>query len=394
MRLSIRWRLTLWNTLALAVVLAGFAALVYAPARATPCYEQTDRTLLAGCRRAASTTDGSRPTPTSGCATGSTSSRSTRASSASSTARRARSLLATPRSWPRTASRRAASGGTRPHRLRDADAARHGAAARSSSGRLAAGRPRLTVLPPGPAGGGRSRAGASSWRRCCLAVPLALAVGRRLALPAGPQGPGPGGAAAPLDRRDHRRPPRPPAAGRQPRRRAGPAGRDDQRHDRPAGAVVRRGPPLHRRRLARAADAADRHPHRGRGRPEQGRSTPAEQPAAAGQHPGGVRAADPADRPAADPGRARTPGVAAQVREPVDLAGPGRGRRGDHAAAGRGEGRCGCALEADGPRRGARATSGRLRQVLLQPARQRHQVHAGGRDGRRARRARRARMPS
>jgi heavy metal sensor kinase len=29
MRLSIRWRLTLWNTLALAVVLAGFAALVY-----------------------------------------------------------------------------------------------------------------------------------------------------------------------------------------------------------------------------------------------------------------------------------------------------------------------------------------------------------------------------
>src|SRR5262249_53417779 len=29
MRLSIRWRLTLWNTLALAVVLLGFAALVY-----------------------------------------------------------------------------------------------------------------------------------------------------------------------------------------------------------------------------------------------------------------------------------------------------------------------------------------------------------------------------
>ena len=29
MRLSIRWRLTLWNSLALAAVLAGFGALVY-----------------------------------------------------------------------------------------------------------------------------------------------------------------------------------------------------------------------------------------------------------------------------------------------------------------------------------------------------------------------------
>jgi heavy metal sensor kinase len=47
MRLSIRWRLTLWNTLALAVVLLGFAALVYA-LLAGALYEQIDRRLLAG----------------------------------------------------------------------------------------------------------------------------------------------------------------------------------------------------------------------------------------------------------------------------------------------------------------------------------------------------------
>jgi heavy metal sensor kinase len=45
-RLSIRWRLTLWNTLALAVVLACFAALVYALLRHA-LYQQTDRLLTA-----------------------------------------------------------------------------------------------------------------------------------------------------------------------------------------------------------------------------------------------------------------------------------------------------------------------------------------------------------
>lgn len=47
MRLSIRWRLTLWNTLALAVVLACFASLVYAMLQHA-LYEQTDRVLKAG----------------------------------------------------------------------------------------------------------------------------------------------------------------------------------------------------------------------------------------------------------------------------------------------------------------------------------------------------------
>ena len=46
MRLSIRWRLTLWNTLALAVVLLGFAALVYT-LLAGALYEQIDHKLLA-----------------------------------------------------------------------------------------------------------------------------------------------------------------------------------------------------------------------------------------------------------------------------------------------------------------------------------------------------------
>lgn len=45
MRLSIRWRLTLWNVLGLGVVLAGFAALVYVlVARAH--YERIDRSLM------------------------------------------------------------------------------------------------------------------------------------------------------------------------------------------------------------------------------------------------------------------------------------------------------------------------------------------------------------
>jgi two-component system heavy metal sensor histidine kinase CusS len=45
MSLSIRWRLTLWNTLALAVVLLGFAALVYGLLRHA-LYERLDRGLL------------------------------------------------------------------------------------------------------------------------------------------------------------------------------------------------------------------------------------------------------------------------------------------------------------------------------------------------------------
>jgi heavy metal sensor kinase len=44
MRLSIRWRLTLWNTLALAVVLLGFSGLIYLLLRHA-LYEQIDRTL-------------------------------------------------------------------------------------------------------------------------------------------------------------------------------------------------------------------------------------------------------------------------------------------------------------------------------------------------------------
>jgi heavy metal sensor kinase len=47
MRLSIRWRLTLWNTLALAVVLLGFAMLVYG-LLARALYQQLDRKLLVG----------------------------------------------------------------------------------------------------------------------------------------------------------------------------------------------------------------------------------------------------------------------------------------------------------------------------------------------------------
>jgi len=44
-RLSIRWRLTLWNSLALAVVLLGFAALVYSLVHRA-LYQQIDRKLL------------------------------------------------------------------------------------------------------------------------------------------------------------------------------------------------------------------------------------------------------------------------------------------------------------------------------------------------------------
>ena len=44
MRLSIRWRLTLWNTLALAVVLLIFAAMVYGLVRHA-LYEQVDHKL-------------------------------------------------------------------------------------------------------------------------------------------------------------------------------------------------------------------------------------------------------------------------------------------------------------------------------------------------------------
>jgi two-component system heavy metal sensor histidine kinase CusS len=48
-RLSIRWRLTLWNALALAVGLLGFAVLVYG-LLARALYQQTDRGLEAGWR--------------------------------------------------------------------------------------------------------------------------------------------------------------------------------------------------------------------------------------------------------------------------------------------------------------------------------------------------------
>src|SRR5713226_8377887 len=44
MSLSIRWRLTLWNTLALAIVLLGFSMLVYGLLRHA-LYERIDRSL-------------------------------------------------------------------------------------------------------------------------------------------------------------------------------------------------------------------------------------------------------------------------------------------------------------------------------------------------------------
>jgi two-component system, OmpR family, heavy metal sensor histidine kinase CusS len=51
-RLTIRWRLTLWNTLALAALLLGFAGLVYG-LMAHALYERTDAVLLAGYRQLA-----------------------------------------------------------------------------------------------------------------------------------------------------------------------------------------------------------------------------------------------------------------------------------------------------------------------------------------------------
>src|SRR5439155_14796546 len=47
--LCIRWRLTLWNTLALAIVLLGFTALVYGLMRHA-LYERLDRSLLTEVR--------------------------------------------------------------------------------------------------------------------------------------------------------------------------------------------------------------------------------------------------------------------------------------------------------------------------------------------------------
>ena len=47
MSLSIRWRMTLWNTLALAALLVGFAGLVYALV-IHALYEQADKVLLGG----------------------------------------------------------------------------------------------------------------------------------------------------------------------------------------------------------------------------------------------------------------------------------------------------------------------------------------------------------
>jgi hypothetical protein len=52
MSLGIRWRLTLWNTLALAVVLLGFAGLVYALLRHA-LYERVDQGLLTEFRELA-----------------------------------------------------------------------------------------------------------------------------------------------------------------------------------------------------------------------------------------------------------------------------------------------------------------------------------------------------
>ena len=49
MRWSIRWRLTLWNLLALAAVLLGFAGLVYGLA-AHALYEKTDHDLAAAAQ--------------------------------------------------------------------------------------------------------------------------------------------------------------------------------------------------------------------------------------------------------------------------------------------------------------------------------------------------------
>ena len=66
---------------------------------------------------------------------------------------------------------------------------------------------------------------------------------------------------------DHRRTAERSAAGRQPGRRDGAAGDGVQRDARTAGAIVRADAAVHRGRVARAADAADRDPQRRRSRP-------------------------------------------------------------------------------------------------------------------------------
>src|SRR5438309_2342863 len=101
------------------------------------------------------------------------------------------------------------------------------------------------------------------WNTLALAVVLAvfstMVYGLLSGVPAGPHSPGADVATPSPDRGDHRGAPGPPATRHQRARRTRPAGPDDQRHDRPARALLRRGPPLHRGRLARAADAVDRH---------------------------------------------------------------------------------------------------------------------------------------
>ncbi len=51
-RLSIRWRIALWNTAAFAVVLLGFGVLVYSLLRETH-YDQVDRILESRYRQVA-----------------------------------------------------------------------------------------------------------------------------------------------------------------------------------------------------------------------------------------------------------------------------------------------------------------------------------------------------
>src|SRR3954465_9142538 len=50
MRVSIRWRLTFWNTLALAIVLIGFSALVYGLSEHA-LYQQMDQRLTSALER-------------------------------------------------------------------------------------------------------------------------------------------------------------------------------------------------------------------------------------------------------------------------------------------------------------------------------------------------------
>ena len=107
------------------------------------------------------------------------------------------------------------------------------------------------------------------------------------------------------------------ASGRELGRRAGPARRGLQRHVRPARAVLRPAPALHRRRVPRAADASHRPPQRRGGRPP-GASRRQALRRGRGQHAGGSRSAD-ASRGTllalsrADAGQVRL------AREPIDL---------------------------------------------------------------------------